>query len=325
MTLSQRMEMGRVPVSEAVRLSMSLAEILRRLHDDGKVWGALTPDCLEVKDSGLELLPPSAHAGVTPYTAPEVAQGKAPDARADIFAFGTIVFELMTGRKAAENGDVASENPALDRVVRMCRASEPEARVARIQTVMIELKLLAVAARRAEVLDALRHEKSETLTRSEFQELERRMEARFETLAEIRERAVAELQRAANDAEEILREQISALRAELTAAQERLVAADARFYSIGERTESIVRSVEEVSRRSQQVEQTVLTELRDLARTQKAQASAIEASRAAAAQNEDLMERVIESLESLQSVVLEKPSVEELAKPAVEPVLATVN
>ena len=57
---------------------MLLAEALRKIHDSGKVHGAVTPFNLAMTTRGLELLPaPEWTAGaITPYTAPEVLHGR---------------------------------------------------------------------------------------------------------------------------------------------------------------------------------------------------------------------------------------------------------
>src|SRR5215813_7384222 len=119
MTLGESMASGRLPMAEALRHGINLAEALRRLHDEGRVHGALSPEHLEQVNHGLELVAPNRgmKAEITRYTAPEVAEGQAPDARSDIFAFGAIVFEMATGRPAFEGEwDVppSSGNPALD-------------------------------------------------------------------------------------------------------------------------------------------------------------------------------------------------------------------
>ena len=329
--------MGRLRMAETVRISMNLAESLRRLHDNGRVHGALIPELVDLGSDGLELAlaPEGVATGITPYTAPEVAQGQIPDARADIFAFGAIVFEMATGRRAFEgNWDVvpSSGNPALDKVIGPCVAKDPDARIPRIQTVMLDLKLLAVAARRVEVTGALRREKAEGATRSELLELELRVEERLASQAEAHERAIGDLKAAADHAMGTLREQISVLCSELAATQERLAAAtavpiethlatlsasilahvDGGLQTLGENTEALKGTVGEVTRRSQQFEQRAVAELIDLGRNVKAHSLAIEASRTNAAQNEDLMERVIEALESLQSDVLEPQGKEQV-------------
>jgi methyl-accepting chemotaxis protein len=311
--------MGQLPMAEAVRLSMNLAESLRRLHDEGRVHGALTPALVELGTAGLELLPApdGANAAITPYTAPEVAEGQPPDARADIFAFGVIMFEMATGVLAFDESHDAppsSGSVALDRVVGACIARNPEERIPRIHKVMLELKLLAVATRRTEAAATLRRERSEGATRLELREMESRLEARFALQAEAQARIIDEFQRAAHQAAETFREQLSVLCSELSSTQERMAQANSGLQTLGESTEGIKRAIEEITRRSQQFEQSVFGELMDLGRQTKAHNANIQATRTHATQNEELIERVIEALDSLQNDVLEsKGAVEEEA------------
>ena len=152
-TLAHRLSEGRLPLAEALHYAMQLAESLSRLREAGKAHCAVTPGNLALVAGGVELLPASqgSPATITAYSAPEVVRGGAADARSDIFSFGAILFELLTGRRAfnGQTRDIpASGNPALDRLVGPCLASDPDARAARIGKVMMELKLLSVAARR---------------------------------------------------------------------------------------------------------------------------------------------------------------------------------
>ena len=97
-TLAQRLSEGRIAVPEALHYAMSLADALRKLHDAGKAHGAVTPSSIAVTATGLDLIPSlGPPATVTPYTAPETLQGQPADARSDIFSFGTLVFEMLTG------------------------------------------------------------------------------------------------------------------------------------------------------------------------------------------------------------------------------------
>src|SRR5271165_4094711 len=158
-SLAQRMAQGRIPVQDALRYSGLLAEALRKIHEGGQVHGALTPGCVALKGSGLELLNALGSSGeITPYTAPEVVQGHIADSRSDIFSFGAIVYEMLTGR-AAFKGDTRealtaaitgsapapSGSPAVDRLVASCLAKDPASRLQRVQKLILELKLLAVA------------------------------------------------------------------------------------------------------------------------------------------------------------------------------------
>src|SRR5437868_365714 len=164
-TLAHRMAEGRMPVTEGLRAGMQLAEALRKLHDAGQVHGALTPDSVTFTGGAVSLLPPPENrdGAITPYTAPEVLQGRPADARGDIFSFGAILFEMLTGRRAFEGESRAtlsanltsaavpsSGSPAVDRLLGPCLAKNPEQRIARMQKVLMELKMLSVAARRAE-------------------------------------------------------------------------------------------------------------------------------------------------------------------------------
>ena len=83
---------------------MQLAESLSRLREAGRAHGAVTPANLALVAGGVELLPASqgSPAAITPYTAPEVVGGGAADARSDIFSFGAILFEMLTGRQGLQ-------------------------------------------------------------------------------------------------------------------------------------------------------------------------------------------------------------------------------
>src|ERR1022692_3762796 len=212
-TLAQRLAEGRLPIAEALRYAMQLADCLGKLHDVGKAHGAVTPSNLVVVAGGVELLPPpeGSSGAITPYTAPEVVQGRAADARSDVFGFGAILFEMITGRRAFE-GDSritlaanlletpapASGSPTVDRLVGPCLNKNPEARRQRMQKIMMELKLLSVAMRRSEADAAAaprRDAAADTAAiRAEVQQLEVRMEARLRD----QETSVTEMHRSAS-------------------------------------------------------------------------------------------------------------------------------
>ena len=94
-----------------------------------------------------DLTQQGAILGTFQYMAPEQLEGQEADARTDIFAFGTLVYEMVTGRKAFEGKSQASlisaimtadppvmselqamSPPALDRIVRKCLEKDPEVR-----------------------------------------------------------------------------------------------------------------------------------------------------------------------------------------------------
>ena len=223
-TLAQRMTEGRIPVPEALHYAMSLADSLRKLHDAGKVHGSVTPASVALTATGLDLIPSlGPPATVTPYTAPEVSQGQPPDARSDIFSFGALVFEMLTGRRAFDGAGQTeltlalcnavpppSGSPAVDRLVAGCVAKSPAARWQRMQKIIMELKLLTVAARRADAAPAGRGV-SDSALRSEIQQLEGRLAARLAA----HEKTVAEMQHGAGETVEALRGQLAAVNARL--------------------------------------------------------------------------------------------------------------
>ncbi|MGO9257061.1 MAG: protein kinase domain-containing protein [Bryobacteraceae bacterium] len=164
LSLAQRLAQGRIPAGGALRYASLLAESLRRAHDEGRVHGFLTPSVVWLNGPAVELAPPPAGPRtLTPYTAPELLLGKPADSRGDIFSFGAILYEMLTGRRAfagdtqaalanaLKSGQPASTgSPAADKLLTGCLAKDPAGRWQQIQKVILELKLLAVAARRAE-------------------------------------------------------------------------------------------------------------------------------------------------------------------------------
>src|SRR4051812_18922860 len=105
--LAQRMSEGRMPVAEVLRCAMQLGEALRRIHDAGQIHGAVTPANIAIGANGAELSPAAPNGSIsgssTGYTAPEILQGRPADARSDIFGFGAVLFEMLTGRRAFES------------------------------------------------------------------------------------------------------------------------------------------------------------------------------------------------------------------------------
>ena len=141
-TLSERIGRQRVPLDEALGIAHQIAEALEAAHEKGIVHRDLkpanikiTPDGqVKVLDFGLAklvageaggwteapatpltnsptLTAPVTHAGVilgtAAYMAPEQAKGRPVDRRADVFAFGCVLYEMLTGRPAFEGDNVA--------------------------------------------------------------------------------------------------------------------------------------------------------------------------------------------------------------------------
>jgi serine/threonine protein kinase len=286
---------------------------LQRLHDRGEIHGALTPANLKFTSEGLELLPPQSIAleTITPYTAPEVLQGRTPDARCDVFAFGAILFEMLTGRRAFEGVNAAapsSGSPLVDRLLRPCLAKNPDARPPRMQNVIRELKLLTVAARRAQAAAA---------SRREMREVESRLQTHEKKLGHIQRSAneamvslkglLSEVRSVLNEAEDRAAPQApAATKEQLDAASQRILAeVDRSFQAMHERITVVERSIEGMKQCANQFERSVAAHLVELEQSIKAQATAIESARTAMSQTDDLVERVVDALESLQNAVLD--------------------
>jgi eukaryotic-like serine/threonine-protein kinase len=188
-TLAERLKKGPLPLEQVLQYAIEIADALDKAHRKGITHRDLKPSNIMLTKSGTKLLDfglaklkaspaasslsqlPTANDGLTAqgtilgtlqYMAPEQLEGGEADARTDIFAFGVVVYEMATGKKAFEGKSQASliakiletDPPpmsslqpmtpaALDRVVKKCLAKEPEKRWQAASDVCDELRWIA--------------------------------------------------------------------------------------------------------------------------------------------------------------------------------------
>ena len=134
-TLADRIKKGPIPLDEALPIAKQIAEALEAAHEAGVIHRDLKPANIKVKDDGTvkvldfglaKALDPSPTGdpsqsptltaaatqmgvimGTAAYMSPEQARGKTVDKRADIWSFGVVLLEMLTGRKVFEREDVS--------------------------------------------------------------------------------------------------------------------------------------------------------------------------------------------------------------------------
>src|SRR5580658_8899976 len=130
---------GPLPVDEAVRLGVQIASALEAAHAKGILHRDLKPGNVLVTAAGAKLLDfglakltadgdatqTVGTSGTPLYMSPEQAEGKVLDVRTDVFSFGALLYELLSGRRAFDSlGAVLRDDPepppALERVVMRC-------------------------------------------------------------------------------------------------------------------------------------------------------------------------------------------------------------
>ena len=183
-TLAARLEKGPLSLEQALPLAIQIADGLEVAHRGGVVHRDLKPANIMLTRSGAKILDfglaridkpagaedntvtaglttPGTVLGTFQYMAPEQLEGKDADARTDLFAFGAVIYEMLTGRKAFEGKTQANvisaimsasppamatlqplTTPMLERVVKSCLAKDPDARWQSAHDVKLELTWL---------------------------------------------------------------------------------------------------------------------------------------------------------------------------------------
>jgi len=275
-TLAQRMAQCAISTGEALRYAVRLAEALRVIHEGGRVHGALSPQCLLITRDGLELLsPPGGGGSITPYAAPEVIAGDPPTPQSDIFSFGAIFYEVLTGHRAFP-GELTEAppcgNPALDRLLAGCLAADPAERCQYVQKLIPELKLLSIAVRRAEQSGPDRREAAESTLCAQMQQLERSLMAslaRFE-------------------------KSVDSVGARIAGIEQILTCT-------GNRVERLEQGLEGLRREAANWRVTASEDFALFERALRHQAMALESTRSASEQTDQLVGRVVDALESLHT------------------------
>jgi eukaryotic-like serine/threonine-protein kinase len=184
-TLAARLARGALPIEQTVRIASQIADALSAAHAIGIVHRDLKPANIMLTTSGVKLLDfglarwrgPVVASGTTsadgrhdasstagliigtlPYMAPEQLRGESVDGRTDLFAFGAVLYEMLTGARAFavdsqaalvaailehEPPPLAARQPltppALGRLVTRCLAKNPAERWQHAQDVTFEL------------------------------------------------------------------------------------------------------------------------------------------------------------------------------------------
>ncbi|MBI4472895.1 MAG: serine/threonine-protein kinase [Acidobacteria bacterium] len=191
-TLAKRLRRGRLRVDEALQIAIEIADALEKAHRGGVIHRDLKPGNVILSKTGVKLLdfgisklirpdlPPLSDdmsdastdfgaltsnwevLGTLQYMAPEQLRGQETDARSDLFGFGAVLYEMLTGDRAfsgksqtsvvaaildADPPPVSASQPAvpliLDRLILKCLAKDPDKRWQTATDLLHELEWIA--------------------------------------------------------------------------------------------------------------------------------------------------------------------------------------
>jgi eukaryotic-like serine/threonine-protein kinase len=198
-TLAARLERGPLPLEQVLKLGIEIADALDKAHRQGIIHRDLKPGNIMLTKSGAKLLDfglakaalplavgatlTTAATRTTPvtqqgtivgtfqYMSPEQVEGKEVDARSDIFSFGAVLYEMLTGQRAFPgksqlsvasailekepapiSGVKPMTPPALDHAIRRCLAKDPEERWQTARDLDLELSWISGSGSQSGVL-----------------------------------------------------------------------------------------------------------------------------------------------------------------------------
>ncbi len=186
-SLAQRLEKGPLLADQVLKIGTEIADALDKAHRNGVVHHDLKPANIMLTKSGAKLLdfglakPTAPQAtlatlttaapqqnpvtqegtivGTFQYMSPEQIEGKELDGRSDVFFLGTVLYEMLTGKRAFDgksqlsvasailekdpepvSSSVPLTPPALDHAIRRCLAKDPEDHWQTARDLALELK-----------------------------------------------------------------------------------------------------------------------------------------------------------------------------------------